>query len=103
MLFSLLDYECDDESTVSDLHDTLTSIVSSMAASDNLGSWLALVREVLTEDQDNPDPDPIAIKDENEDDKVGWREFEFGGLVHHLGWIHPAEFEPPQRPVCFLP
>ena len=49
MLFSLLDYETD-AGLVSDIHDTLTSIVQTMAA-ENLQSWLALCREVLT-DQD---------------------------------------------------
>ena len=51
MLFSLLDYETDG-SLVSDIHDTLSSIMASMA-SDNLQSWLALCREVLN-DQNKP-------------------------------------------------
>lgn len=46
MLFSLLDYESDHGQT-SDIHDTLTSIMQGMAAN-NLTSWLALCREILS-------------------------------------------------------
>ena len=62
MLFSLLDYETD-AGLVSDIHDTLTSIVQTMAA-ENLQSWLALCREVLT-DQD------VLMAGAGKDDGVG--------------------------------
>ena len=91
MLFSLLDYETD-TGLVSDIHDTLTSIVQTMAA-DNLQSWLALCREVLTDqdaaaagakdelgsgerkvaDGDTGDEDEDEDKDEDDD-----AEFTFG-------------------------
>jgi len=44
MLFSLLDYEVD-PCVLSDIHDTITSIMHSMVA-DKLTSWLHLCREV---------------------------------------------------------
>jgi hypothetical protein len=45
MLFSLLDYEVD-PCVLSDIHDTITSIMHSMVA-DKLTSWLHLCREVF--------------------------------------------------------
>ena len=48
MLFSMLDYETDC-GIISDIHDTLTSIMQVMTISDNLTIWLSLCREVLTE------------------------------------------------------
>jgi hypothetical protein len=44
MLFSLLDYEVD-PAMVSNIHDTINSIMHSMVT-ENLSSWLALCREV---------------------------------------------------------
>ena len=44
LLFSLLDHELD-PSLISDIHDTLNSIVHTMAA-ENLSQWLCLCREV---------------------------------------------------------
>ena len=72
MLFSLLDYETDG-SLVSDIHDTLSSIMASMA-SDNLQSWLALCREVLN-DQNKPG---AAATTGSGHDKIGSRS------GHHL-------------------
>ena len=46
ILFSILDHELDVGLT-SNIHDTLTSIMQSMAA-ENLTAWLSLLREVLT-------------------------------------------------------
>jgi hypothetical protein len=46
ILFSILDHELD-HSLISNIHDTLTSIMQSMAA-ENLTGWLGLLREVLT-------------------------------------------------------
>ena len=46
ILFSILDHELDVDLS-SNIHDTLTSIMQSMAA-ENLTSWLSLLREVLT-------------------------------------------------------
>ena len=48
MLFSMLDYETDC-GIISDIHDTLTSIMQVMTMSDNLKIWLALCREVLSD------------------------------------------------------
>ena len=48
MLFSMLDYETDC-GIISDIHDTLTSIMQVMTVSDSLTIWLALCREVLSE------------------------------------------------------
>ena len=48
MLFSMLDYETD-FGIISDIHDTLTSIMQVMTISDNLKIWLALCREVLSD------------------------------------------------------
>jgi hypothetical protein len=44
MLFSLLDYEVDPV-LISNIHDTINSIMHSMVT-ENLSSWLALCREV---------------------------------------------------------
>ena len=46
ILFSILDHELDVDLS-SNIHDTLSSIMHSMAA-ENLTSWLSLLREVLT-------------------------------------------------------
>ena len=46
ILFSILDHELD-VALSSNIHDTLTSVMQSMAA-ENLTSWLSLLREVLT-------------------------------------------------------
>ncbi len=46
MLFSVLDHEMD-ATILSNIHDTLSFIMHSMA-SENLTTWLSLLREVLT-------------------------------------------------------
>ena len=46
MLFSVLDHEMD-ATILSNIHDTLSFIMHSMAA-ENLTAWLSLLREVLT-------------------------------------------------------
>ncbi len=72
MLFSVLDHELD-ATILSNIHDTLTFIMQSMAA-DDLSAWLSLLREVLTigtaenaEQQPQQQQDSKADEDEDDD------------------------------------
>ena len=66
MLFSMLDYETDC-GIISDVHDTLTSIMQVMAPSDNLTTWLSLCREVLSEaSSEITSGTPIVTKNSDE-------------------------------------
>eukprot|EP00096_Caligus_rogercresseyi_P009555 TRINITY_DN3256_c0_g1_i1.p1 TRINITY_DN3256_c0_g1~~TRINITY_DN3256_c0_g1_i1.p1 ORF type:complete len:883 (-),score=292.20 TRINITY_DN3256_c0_g1_i1:267-2915(-) len=73
VLFSLLDLEVD-PTMISNIHDTLNSIMQSMAA-ENLTNWLSLLREVLTVSTDSDSPVREEDKDEDGDDA----EFNAGG------------------------
>ena len=66
MLFQLLDLEMD-SSLINNIHDTLNSIMMSMA-SDNLTVWLSLLKEVLT--VANEAEDNAEVVDEEEDSDV---------------------------------
>ncbi|QQP56837.1 Uncharacterized protein FKW44_001638, partial [Caligus rogercresseyi] len=63
-----------DPTMISNIHDTLNSIMQSMAA-ENLTNWLSLLREVLTVSTDSDSPVREEDKDEDGDDA----EFNAGG------------------------
>eukprot|EP00095_Tigriopus_kingsejongensis_P009914 maker-scaffold1364_size45483-snap-gene-0.13 protein:Tk09914 transcript:maker-scaffold1364_size45483-snap-gene-0.13-mRNA-1 annotation:"heat repeat-containing protein 5b" len=70
ILFSILDHELD-ATLLSNIHDTLLFIMQSMA-SDNLTSWLSLLREVLTirteESSGGNQPTPLNNDDDDDDE-----------------------------------
>ena len=75
ILFSYLDHEMDPV-LLSNIHDTLTYIMQSMAA-ENLTLWLSLLREVLTVSTDaleaggGPTGKKLLDEDKDEDDAAG--------------------------------
>ena len=69
MLFSLLDYEVD-PGLMSNIHDTINSIMQSMVVQD-LTAWLSLCREVLTVSSEDSSAKPassVQVKEEDDDD-----------------------------------
>ncbi|CAB4070108.1 HEAT repeat-containing protein 5B [Lepeophtheirus salmonis] len=66
VFFSLLDLEVNGN-MISNIHDTLNSVMQSMAA-ENLTMWLSLLREVLTVSTDSDSPALDEDKDEDADD-----------------------------------
>lgn len=78
LLFSLLDHEVD-PSLVSDIHDTLNSMMHSTAVS-NLSSWLSMCREVLSvATEDAIAAETVKVKDDEYEDASDDVEFKVGG------------------------
>lgn len=95
MLFSLLDYEVD-PGLISNIHDTINSIMHSMVA-ENLTSWLHLCREMLSMSSDEGSTTPVnrstagkSLKADDDDDAANDdEEFTVGSDVEENLSIQP--------------
>ncbi|XP_014676647.1 PREDICTED: HEAT repeat-containing protein 5B-like [Priapulus caudatus] len=79
MLFAMLDTE-NDRSLVSDIHDTLISMLQSLAG-ENLTRWLALCKQVLSASSEfmlSPEEEAAAAREEADDDAGAEATFKAG-------------------------